>query len=67
MSHSRNIRSYLPRSVPSPRKLLIFQPVRNDAVDPEVVLFVFLVIGKIAFVSFGVSCGPAEEETILLG
>jgi hypothetical protein len=46
----------------SPRKLLIFQPVRDDAVDAEAALFVFLVIGEIPFEPFDVAVALEGEH-----
>src|ERR1700677_2736628 len=62
-------RSYLPR------KLLVLQPVRHDAVDPEPPLLVFLVIRKIPFEPFHMRVvfegehmgGDAVEEEAIVG
>ena len=45
-----------------PRKLLIFQPVRDDAVDAEAALFVFLVISKVAFEPFDMAAAFEGEH-----
>src|SRR3984893_16703523 len=47
-----------------PRKLLIFEPVRDDAVDAEATFLVFLVGGEIAFEPFDMAVafeGPSQQ------
>ena len=45
-----------------PGEFLVFQPVRDDGIDPEPPLLVFLVIGEIAFEPFDVAVALESEH-----
>src|SRR5208282_2547687 len=47
--HSTAFTPHKGSAPPSPRELLILQPMRDDAVDAEAPLLVFLVVGEVAF------------------